>query len=123
MKKYVQDEYVTFFSEGNINGIDYHNFTQFIFLTNTLEELGMWEAVAELAQIENVSKNQAFQMLKDEIDYFLKHDDMYLIFSEKLYDTATSKVLDKRELLNLTLEDVEFKEQGPFYYFSNVPEI
>ena len=112
-----------FDSEGWINDIEYHNFTQFIFLSNSLEEEGLWGAVAELAQIEEVSKSEALQMLKKEIDYFLRHDDMYLIYSEKLYDTATSKVLDKKELLNLTLEDVEFKESGPFYYFSSVPEI
>lgn len=123
MKKYVQDEYVTFYSEGMINGIKYHNFAQFIFLTNTLEEEGLWDSVIELAQLEGVTKAQALKMLKDNIDYFLAHDDMYLIYAEKPYDTATSKVLDKKELLNLTLEDVEFREQGPSYHFSSVPEI
>lgn len=123
MKQYVQDEQVSFFSEGMINGTKYSNFTQFIFLTNSLEEAGLWDAVSELAQIEDITQEAALQFLKNEIDYFLKHDDMYLIFSEKLYDSATAKVLDKRVLLNLTLQDVEFKEQGPFYYFSSVPEI
>jgi hypothetical protein len=122
MKKY-EDSFVIFYSEGIINDIKYYNFAQFIFLTNSLEEEGVWNAVAELSQIEEITKSQALQMLKDEIEYFFKHNDMYLIYSAKLYDTATSKVLDKKELLNLTLEDVEFKEEGPFYYFSNVPEI
>ena len=122
MKKY-QNEFNTIYSEGMINGIDYHNFTQFVFLINSLEEEGLWDSVMELAQLEDVTKEQALQMLKDEINYFLKHDDMYLIYAEKPYDTATSRVLDKTELLNLTLQDVEFKQDGPSYHFSSVPEI
>ncbi|MEM7617626.1 MAG: hypothetical protein AAF195_04520 [Pseudomonadota bacterium] len=122
MKKY-KDDFVTFYSEGMINGIEYYNFVQFIFLTNSLEEEGLWDAVAELSQIEEITKTKALELLKSEIKYFEQHDDMYLIYSKKLYDTGTSKVLDKKELLNLTLEDVEFKEEGPFYYFSTVPEI
>lgn len=125
MKKYIQSNGIVIHSEGFMNDIEYHNFAQFIFLSNSHEEEGLWDSVMELAQLEGggTTKEQALQLLKDNIDYFLAHDGMYLIYADKPYDTATSKVLDKKELLNLTLQDIEFKENGPSYHFSSVPEI
>jgi hypothetical protein len=45
-------------------------------------------------------------------------DEMYLLRSEKLYDSASSQVLDEQLLAGLTLDEVEFHESGPFYYIS-----
>lgn len=109
--------------QGMINGTSYNNFVQKAMLLSSLEESGIWEALIDIVDDMHVSRAEAFKLLQGEIDYLQKQDDIFLIFSEKLNDTATSKVLDKKELLNLTLEDVEFKEEGPFYYFSSVPEI
>jgi len=109
--------------QGMINGTIYDNFVQKAMLLSSLEESGLWEALIDIVDDMNVSRKKAFKLLQDEINYLIAQDDIYLIYSEKLYDTETSKVLDKKELLNLTLEDVEFKEEGPFYYFSSVPEI
>jgi hypothetical protein len=101
----------------------YDNEPQLAIFICSREEDGVWDAVTDVVQNMKVDRKTAFLLIQSELDYLQQQDDMYLIYSAKLYDTATSKVLDKKELLNLTLEDVEFKEEGPFYYFSNVPEI
>ena len=53
-----------------------------------------------------------------EIDYLIERDDIYFLKSQKLYDEDSCEILDKKILLNLTLDDVEFKQEGPFYYLS-----
>lgn len=107
----------------NIDGIKYESELQGIIVLNALEEEGIWDVITEVAQKLSVSRTEALKLIQSEIKFIEATNRIYVIYSEKLYDTATSKVLDKKELLNLTLEDVEFKEEGPFYYFSNVPEI
>ena len=109
--------------KGMINSIEYNNYIQKSILLSSLEESGLWEALIDIVDDVNVSRKEAFKLLQSEIKYLEENDDIYLIYSEKLYDTENCKVLDKKELLNLTLEDIEFKEEGPFYYFSSVPEI
>ncbi len=109
--------------QGMINGIIYDNFVQKAILLSSLEESGIWEALIDIVDDVHVDRSNAFGLLKSEINYLIAQDDIYLVYSEKLYDTGTSKALDKKELLKLTLEDVEFREEGPFYYFSSVPEI
>jgi len=101
----------------------FKNFVQEAIFVSSREESGLWEVLADVIDDMHVSPNEAFELLKGEMDYLQGQDDIFLIYSTKLYDTNTSRVLDKKELLNLTLEDVEFKEEGPFYYFSSVPEI
>ncbi len=111
------------FEKTNIDGIEYDGALQGIIVLNALEEEGIWDVVTEVVQKLSVSRLKAFDLIKSEIDFIEATSRVYLIYSKKLYDTVTCKVLDKKELLNLTLEDVEFKEEGPFYYFSSVPEI
>jgi hypothetical protein len=111
------------FETTHIDDIKYKGELQRIIVLNSLEEEGIWDVITEVAQILSASRLEAFELIKSEIDFIGAASRIFLIYSEKLYDTATCKVLDKKELLNLTLEDVEFKEEGPFYYFSSVPEI
>jgi hypothetical protein len=101
----------------------YDNLVQKAILLNSLEEGGLWEVISYISQDMQTDRKAAFSLIQSEMNYLLSQEDIYLIYSTKLYDTATCRVLDKRDLLNLTLEDVEFKEEGPFYYFSSVPEI
>ena len=101
----------------------FKNDIQYAVFVSSKEESGLWETLIDIVDDLNVSRKEAFKLLQSEIKYLEENDDIYLIYSEKLYDTENCKVLDKKELLNLTLEDIEFKEEGPFYYFSSVPEI
>lgn len=82
------------------------------------EEDGIWDLISFVSQEYKISREQALEKIKSEIDYLIERDDIYLLMSQKLFDKNTCKILDKKELLNLTLEDVEFKEEGPFYYLS-----
>ncbi len=101
----------------------YTNIAQKAIFIASLEEALIRDAVIDVSQDMNVDHKTAFAMIQSELDYIMAQDEIYLVYSKKLYDTATCRVLDKRELLNLKLEDVEFKEEGPFYYFSKAPEI
>lgn len=87
------------------------------------EESGLWEIISSIAQIKKVDRQTAFNLLQNEIDFINSNTKIYLIYSKKLYDSKTATVLDKMELKNLTLQDAEFHEQGPFYYLSSVPDI
>ena len=109
--------------KGMINGIEYNNYIQKSVLLSSLEESGLWDSLQYIIQDMHTDNKKSLKLLQSEIKYLEENDDIYLIYSEKLYDTENCKVLDKKELLNLTLEDIEFKEEGPFYYFSSVPEI
>ena len=104
-------------------GKRYANDVQLAIFVSSREETGIWEAIIDIVDDMRVDREHAFLLLQKEIDYLAAQEDIYLIYSQKLYDTATCKPIDKKELLNLTLEDVEFKEEGPFYYFSSVPKI
>ena len=82
------------------------------------EEDGIWDLITDVTQEYKISREEALQKIKKEIDYLIERDDIYFLKSKKLYDENTCEVLEKKILLNLTLKDLEFKEDGPFYYLS-----
>lgn len=89
---------------------------QILLLAN--EEDGIWDLVSFISQKYEVLRLEAFEKIQKEIDYLIEREDIYFLKSEKLYDPKTCQVINKKELLNLTLDDVEFREEGPFYYLS-----
>jgi hypothetical protein len=94
------------------------NEIQYALLIGSLEESGIWEILIYIAREEGVDREVAWDLLKSEMAYFQANGEMYLLRSEKLYDSASSQVLDKQLLAGLTLDEVEFHESGPFYYIS-----
>ena len=92
-------------------------------LVGSREQSGVWDILSDISGTLNVDTNTAFRLLKSEYDFIKSRNDIFFIFSEKLYESDGSKVLDKSELLNVDLNDVLFVEGGAFYYFSNVPGI
>lgn len=87
------------------------------------EESGIWEVLNDVVASSGVSREKAFSLIQDEVVFLLSRDDIFLIKSLRLYKSDGCAVLDPRSLANLTFDDVEFREEGPFYYFSNVPMI
>ncbi|ROQ28718.1 hypothetical protein [Gallaecimonas pentaromativorans] len=92
-------------------------------VTGAHEESGIWDILTDIVDSESVDREEALTMLKDEISFIKERTDVYLIKSDNLYDSDTSVVIKKDELLGLTIEDVEFKVNGPYYYLSNVPGV
>ncbi len=87
------------------------------------EESGIWEVLNDISDTMKADRETSLQLMKNEIYFILTNDDIFLIKSNKLYDSNSYQVLDKTKLLNLKLTDVEFNEKGPFYYLSDVPAI
>lgn len=87
------------------------------------EESGIWEVLNDVAGSLDVSRERAFRLVQNEVSFLLARDDIFLIKSERLYESDGCMVLDPSALAELTLDDVEFSEGGPFYYFSDVPTI
>lgn len=87
------------------------------------EESGIWEVLNDVAGSLGISRDRAFSLIQDEVGFLAARDDIFLIKSERLYESDGCTVLDSLTLTNLTLDDVEFREDGPFYYFSDVPMI
>ena len=83
------------------------------------EESGIWEILNDISRIKGISGNDALALIKNEFAFLLSRDDLFLVRSEKLYDSDTCQIIDKRKILELTLADVGFKTEGPFYYFSS----
>lgn len=87
------------------------------------EESGIWEVLNDVVTSSGVSRERAFSLLQDEVAFLLARDDIFLIKSLRLYESDGCTLLEPGALADLTLDDVEFREEGPFYYFSNVPII
>jgi hypothetical protein len=87
------------------------------------EQSGMWEVLSDVVSSLHVSRERAFSLIQNELSFIISRDDIFFIKSQQLYQTAECEVIDPKELADLQLENVEFKEAGPFYYFSNVPLI
>lgn len=87
------------------------------------EESGIWDVLNDVAGSLGVSRERAFSLIQDEVSFLTARDDIFLVKSERLYESDGCTVLDPRMLASLTLDDVEFRQEGPFYYFSNVPMI
>lgn len=99
------------------------NTVQEAIFVGSREESGIWEVLNDVATSSGVSRERAFSLVQDEVAFLLARDDIFLIKSLRLYESDGCTVLDPRSLANLTLDDVEFREEGPFYYLSNVPMI
>lgn len=93
---------------------------QDIFLISAYYQKGLWDVITEVAEELTVPRERALKVIQSEIDFIAATERINLICFDNLEDKAAYKVLDKRELLNLKLEDVEFGEEGPFYYFSEL---
>jgi hypothetical protein len=87
------------------------------------EESGIWEVLNDIADSLGVDREMAFSLVRGEVGFLAAREDIFLIKSKRLYESDGCVVLDPRTLADLTLNDVEFREEGPFYYFSNVPMI
>jgi len=87
------------------------------------EESGIWEVLNDVADSLGVSRERAFSLIQGEVNFLIARDDIFLVKSERLYEANGCIVLDPKALIGLSFDDVEFKEEGPFYYFSNVPMI
>lgn len=87
------------------------------------EESGIWEVLNDIAGSLGVSREKAFSLVQNEVSFLSEREDIFLIKSERLYESEGCIVLHPMVLANLALDDVEFREEGPFYYFSNVPMI
>lgn len=100
------------------------NATQSLIVQSAHEESGLWEVINELAGQSGISREQAFELLKNEVHFLESRPDIELIRSPRLYvyDSESSEVLEKRVLKALTLDEVEFHESGPFYYVSIGPK-
>jgi len=105
---------------GNINMM---NDIQEEIFWSAKEESGLWEVINVLVALKKVDRQTAFELLQSEIDFINSNAEIYFIYSKKLYDSKTEIVLDKMRIKDLSLHDVEFHEQGPFYYLSNMPGI
>lgn len=99
------------------------NKIQFAIFVGAKEESGIWEVIMDVCGFMGVTKGSAFELIKNEFDFINSHEEIYLVYSEQLYDSENCKVLPKNNLLSLTLFDVEFHEEGPFYYISSFPGI
>jgi hypothetical protein len=66
----------------------------------------------------NIKPNDAIELFKNEYD-FIKSNNLYLLKTKKLYDNNSLSILDSKEILKLTMEDVSFNQNGPFYYLSD----
>ena len=99
------------------------NSVQEAIFVGSREESGIWEVLNDLASSLGISRERAFSLIQDELGFLMARDDIFLIRSDRLYETDGCTVLDAKRLAGLTLDDVEFQEGGPFYYFSNVPTI
>jgi hypothetical protein len=87
------------------------------------EQSGVWEVLSDISSSLGVSREKAFALIQNELNFITSRNDIFFIKSQQLYQTAQCEVIDPETLAVLELEDVEFKEAGPFYYFSNVPGI
>jgi hypothetical protein len=87
------------------------------------EGSGVWEILNDITNSLDVSRQRAFCLIQNELNFLMARDDIFFIKSEHLYKSDSCSVLNMKTLTNLTLNDVEFKESGPFYYFSNIPAI
>tara|TARA_Y100001951_G_C11031521_1_gene125245 strand:+ start:75 stop:377 length:303 start_codon:yes stop_codon:yes gene_type:complete len=87
------------------------------------EESGIWEVINDIANSLEISRGEAFCLIQKEVNFLRERNDIFLIKSDRLYDSDGCTVLDPRNLRSVTLGDVEFAEKGPFYYFSNLPTI
>jgi len=96
--------------------IRYQNAVQKAIFIGSREEAGLWEVLIDIADEMHIDKIEAFELLKEEIDYLIAQEDIYLIRSEELTGTEKAQMINKKELLNLTLNDAEFNENGPFYF-------
>jgi hypothetical protein len=99
------------------------NPTQYAIYIGACEEVEIRIVLFDIAENNNISRSDAFKLLQSEIDFIISRDDIYLIYSERLYDQENCQVIDKNKLKELTIDDVEFNELGPFYYLSNMPSI
>ena len=87
------------------------------------EQSGLWDIVGEISQTFAVDRREAFELLVGAIRFIEADSGIYLIKSDRLYRSESCEVLPKNRLSALRLDDVEFREGGPFYYLSNMPGI
>lgn len=99
-----------------------NNIQEAIFI-GSREESGIWEVLNDIADSLEVSRENAFSLIQDEVDFLIDRDDIFLIKSKRLYESEGCEVLNPMKLVDLNLVEVEFREEGPFYYFSNLPII
>lgn len=97
--------------------------TQSLIVQSAHEESGLWEVINELAGGSGISREEAFELLKGEVEFLESRPDIYLIRWRRLYDPESCEVLEKRVLQGLTLGEVEVHEEGPFYYVSIGPTV
>lgn len=99
------------------------NSIQEAILVGSREESGIWEVINDVADSLGISRGLAFSYIKAELNFIIERKDVFLIKSDRLFESDGCVVLESSSLADLLLDDVEFNDNGPFYYFSNVPEI
>ncbi|MGO2135656.1 hypothetical protein [Marinobacter sp.] len=87
------------------------------------EQSGIWEVINDIANSLKISREEAFFLIQKEVNFLQGTKDIFFIKSQKIYDSRDCIVLDPCQLKSMKLCDVEFSEEGPFYYFSNLPSI
>jgi hypothetical protein len=94
------------------------NSTQSVIVMSAHEESGLWEVISDLAGRSGISREQAFELLKGEVEFLESRPDICLVRTKRLYryDPEICEVLEKDALRALTLDEMEFHESGPFYF-------
>ena len=103
------------------NDLAFSNPVQEAIFVGAHEEAGLWEVLIDIVDDMHVDRLTAFELLKEEIDYLLERNDIYLIYSETLTGFEKAEMINKNSILSLELDDIEFHEEGPFYFFFSSP--
>lgn len=82
------------------------------------EGTGIWDVLLEIQSTLNCTKEEAYTLLNEEID-FLKNSNIFLLKSKNLYDNSTLENINLDNLKLISILELMFNEKGPFYYISD----
>lgn len=95
------------------------NDIQKIIYWSAKEATGLWDIISEICNKRNVSRISDVDLLKNEIDFIINNNEIFLLQSNKLYDNNAISNIDKNIILKLDYSDFNFRENGIFYYLSD----
>ena len=93
------------------------NRIQYALFVASHEDGEIREVISDITREYGVDREIALELLKSEVDYLLSEEDICLFRSET-QDFPPCQMLDKRTLEQMTLEEIELHEDGPYYYVS-----
>lgn len=99
------------------------NTVQLAIFSGANEQAGLWEVVSDISTQMSIGRVEALERLKGELDFIKSREDIYFVRSSALYSAQDCEAAPKEELLDLPVRFADFVDDGPFYYFSNMPQI